>query len=178
MFSQKGEDSVIKNFSNNLYNTGRTESGLYSDEEIELWTAMQCYKKRVGTHPKKAILKQLLTHFKQNVKKVWERCFHAFPLHNTPGYVLWRLVWFFSLSGVWECTYSHAIIKEIGNQFWDSATTYFQNLNGVSWEELLDFILRFLMRRWISIASVEARNNEFFELICFMKMRVNDRRWL
>jgi len=53
---------------------------------------MQCYKKRVGTHPKKAILKQLLTHFKQNVKKVWERRSHTFPLHNTPGYVLWRLV--------------------------------------------------------------------------------------
>jgi len=35
--------------------------------------------------------------------------------------------------------------------------------------ELFDFILRFLMRSWISFASVGARNNEFFELIRLQK---------
>jgi len=38
----------------------------------------------------------------------------------------------------------------------------FKNLDGMSLGELLDFILRFLMRSWISYASVGARNNEFF----------------
>ena len=36
----------------------------------------------------------------------------------------------------------------------------FKNLNGMSLGELLDFILRFLMRSWISYASVGVRNNE------------------
>jgi len=35
-------------------------------------------------------------------------------------------------------------------------------LDGMSLGELLDFILRFLMRSWISYASVGARNNEYF----------------
>jgi len=35
--------------------------------------------------------------------------------------------------------------------------------------ELLYFILRFLMRSWISYASVGARNNAFFEFICLIK---------
>ena len=34
----------------------------------------------------------------------------------------------------------------------------FKNLDGVSLGELLDFILRFLMRSWISYASVGVRN--------------------
>ena len=45
----------------------------------------------------------------------------------------------------------------------------FKNLDGMSLGELLDFILRFLMRRWISYASVRARSNEFFEFICLIK---------
>jgi len=39
----------------------------------------------------------------------------------------------------------------------------------MSLAELLDFVLRFLMRRWISYTSVEARNNEFFEFIFLRK---------
>jgi len=34
----------------------------------------------------------------------------------------------------------------------------FKNLDGMSLGELLDFILRFLMRSWISYASVGVRN--------------------
>ena len=45
----------------------------------------------------------------------------------------------------------------------------FQNLDGMSLGELLYFILRFSMRRWISYASVGARNNEFFEFIFLRK---------
>jgi len=42
-------------------------------------------KKGVGTHQKIAILKQLPAHFKQNVKRVWERRSHAFPHRYTPA---------------------------------------------------------------------------------------------
>ena len=35
--------------------------------------------------------------------------------------------------------------------------------------ELFDFILRFLMRSWISYASVGARKIEIFEFICVIK---------
>jgi len=35
--------------------------------------------------------------------------------------------------------------------------------------KLLDFILRFLMRHWISYALVRARNNEFFEFVFLRK---------
>jgi len=45
----------------------------------------------------------------------------------------------------------------------------FTDLDGMSLGELLDFNLRFLMTSWISYASVGARNNEFFELICLIK---------
>ena len=45
----------------------------------------------------------------------------------------------------------------------------FTNLDGMSLGELLDFILRFLMRSWISYASVGARNNDIFELLCLIK---------
>ena len=45
----------------------------------------------------------------------------------------------------------------------------FRNLDGMSLGELFDFILRFLMRSWISYASVGARNNEFFGFICVIK---------
>jgi len=44
-----------------------------------------------------------------------------------------------------------------------------KNLDGISLGELLDFVLRFLMRRWISYASVGARNNELFEFIFLRK---------
>ena len=45
----------------------------------------------------------------------------------------------------------------------------FKNLDGMSLGELLDFILRFLMRSWISYASIGVRNNELFEFVCLMK---------
>ena len=45
----------------------------------------------------------------------------------------------------------------------------FKNLDGISLGELLDFILKFLMRSWISYASVGARNDEFFEFMCLIK---------
>jgi len=44
-----------------------------------------------------------------------------------------------------------------------------KNLDGMSWEELVDFILRFLMRSWISFASARVGNHEFFEFICLKK---------
>jgi len=37
-------------------------------------------------------------------------------------------------------------------------------LDGMSLGELLDFILRFLMRSWISYASVGVRNNAFLKI--------------
>jgi len=45
----------------------------------------------------------------------------------------------------------------------------FKNLDGISLGELSDFILRFLMRSWISYASAGVRNNEFFEFISLIK---------
>jgi len=45
----------------------------------------------------------------------------------------------------------------------------FKNLDGISLGELLDFILRFLIRILISYASVGVRNNEFVECICLIK---------
>jgi len=45
----------------------------------------------------------------------------------------------------------------------------FKNLDGMSLGELFDFILRYLMRSWISYASVGARNNEFFGIVCVIK---------
>jgi len=45
----------------------------------------------------------------------------------------------------------------------------FTNFDGMSLGELLDFALRFLIRGWISYASVGARNNEFFEFIFLRK---------
>jgi len=45
----------------------------------------------------------------------------------------------------------------------------FKKLDGMSLGELSDFILSFLMRSWISYASVGVRNNEFFEFICLIK---------
>jgi len=47
----------------------------------------------------------------------------------------------------------------------------------MSLEELLDFILRFLARSWISYASVGARNNDFFWICMFNKMSVSGRGW-
>ena len=45
----------------------------------------------------------------------------------------------------------------------------FKNLDGMLLGKLLDFILEFLMRRWISYASVRARNNKVFELVFLRK---------
>jgi len=45
----------------------------------------------------------------------------------------------------------------------------FKHLDAMSLGEPLDCVLRFLMRRWVSYASVGARNNEFFEFIFFRK---------
>jgi len=49
----------------------------------------------------------------------------------------------------------------------------FNYLDGISMGEQLDFILGFLMRIWISYASVGVGNNELFEFIC-LKMSEND----
>ena len=46
---------------------------------------------------------------------------------------------------------------------------HFEMCAGLYGHPVLDFILRFLMRRWISYASVGARNNELFEFICLIK---------
>jgi len=70
--------------------------------------------------------------------------------------------------GVQEFTSSHAFVEGFGQPFWHNATSYFQN--GMSLGELLDFILRFLIRSWISYASVGVRNNEFFEFICLINV--------
>jgi len=77
--------------------------------------------------------------------------------------------------GVRELTRSHAFVEEFGQPFWHNATSYFQKF-GMSLGELLDFILRFLMRSWILYASIGARNNEFFEFM-FNKMSVSGRGW-
>ena len=52
----------------------------------------------------------------------------------------------------------------------------FENLDGMSLRELLDFILKLLMRSWISHASVGVRNNETFEFIC-LKIYAKMDRW-
>jgi len=45
----------------------------------------------------------------------------------------------------------------------------FKNFDGMSLGELLDFILRFLIRSWTSYASAGARNKEFFKFVCLIK---------
>jgi len=61
------------------------------------------------------------------------------------------------------------LLKNLDNQSDTMQLAIFKNLDGMSLGELLDFILRFLMRSWISYASVGVRNNEFFEFICLIK---------
>ena len=61
------------------------------------------------------------------------------------------------------------LLKNLDNHSDTMKLAIFKNLDGMSLGELLDFILRFLMRCWISYASVGARNNEFFGLIWVIK---------
>jgi len=61
------------------------------------------------------------------------------------------------------------LLKNLDNHFDTMQLAIFKNLDVMSLGELFDFILRFLMRNWISYASVGARNREFFEFICVIK---------
>ena len=61
------------------------------------------------------------------------------------------------------------LLKKLDNRLDTMQLAICKNLDGVSLGELLDFVLRFLMRRWISHASVGGRNNEFFEFIFLIK---------
>jgi len=74
-----------------------------------------------------------------------------------------------NFAGVREFTSSHAFLKNLDNNSDTMQLAIFKNLFEMSLGELLDFILRFLMRSWISYASVGARNNESFEFICVIK---------
>jgi len=58
------------------------------------------------------------------------------------------------------------LLKDLDNHSFTMQLAIFKNLDGMSLGELLDFILRFLLRHWILYASVGTRNNEFFEFIC------------
>jgi len=78
--------------------------------------------------------------------------------------------------GVREFTSSHGFVEEFDNHSDTMQLAVFENLDGMSLGELLDCILRFLMRSWISYASVGARNNEFFEFICLLKC-LSGRGW-
>ena len=61
------------------------------------------------------------------------------------------------------------LLKNLDNHSDTMQLAVFKKLDGMSLGELLYFILRFLMRSWVSYASVGARNNEFFEFICLIK---------
>ena len=61
------------------------------------------------------------------------------------------------------------LLKNLDNHSDTMPLAILKNLDGMSLGELLDFILRFLMRSWISYASAGARNTEFFEFICLIK---------
>jgi len=54
------------------------------------------------------------------------------------------------------------LLKNLDSHSDTMQLTIFKNLDGMSLGEPLDFILRILMRSWISCASVGARNGEFF----------------
>jgi len=54
------------------------------------------------------------------------------------------------------------LLKNLDNHSDTMQLAIFKNSDGMSLGELLDFILRFLMRSWISYASVGVRNNTFF----------------
>ena len=49
-------------------------------------------------------------------------------------------------------------LKSLDNHSDTMQLAIFKNLDGMSLGELFDFILRFLMRSWISYASVGVRN--------------------
>ena len=61
------------------------------------------------------------------------------------------------------------LLKNLDNHSDTMELAIFKNLDGMSLGELLNFILRFLMRSWISYASVGVRYNECFEFICLIK---------
>ena len=61
------------------------------------------------------------------------------------------------------------LLKSLDNHSDTMQLAIFKTLDGMSLGELFDFVLRFLMRSWISYASVGARNNEFFGFICVIK---------
>ena len=60
-------------------------------------------------------------------------------------------------------------LKKLDNNSDTMQLAIFKNLDVMSLGELFDFVLRFSMRRWISYASVGARNNEFFVFIFLRK---------
>ena len=61
------------------------------------------------------------------------------------------------------------LLKSLDNHSDTMLPAMFKNVDGMSLGELFDFILRLLMRSWISYASVGTRNNEFFGFICLIK---------
>ena len=61
------------------------------------------------------------------------------------------------------------LLKSLDNHSDTMQLAIFKNLDGMTLGELFDFILRFLMRSWISYASVGARNDEIFGFICVIK---------
>ena len=61
------------------------------------------------------------------------------------------------------------LLKSLDNHSDTVQLAIFKIFDGMSLGELLDFILRFSMRSWISYSSVGARNNEFFEFTCLIK---------
>ena len=69
----------------------------------------------------------------------------------------------------WNSPVVMHLLKSLDNHSDTMPLAIFKNLDGMSLGELFDFILRFLMRNWISYASVGARNNEFFGFICLIK---------
>jgi len=69
------------------------------------------------------------------------------------------------------------MLKKLDNHSDKMQLAIFKNLDEMPLRELLDFVLRFLMRRWISYASVGARNNEFFDFIFLRKFLSGNRGW-
>jgi len=61
------------------------------------------------------------------------------------------------------------LLKKLHNHSDTMQLAIFTNFDEMSLGELLDFALRFLIRGWISYASVGARNNEFFEFTFLRK---------
>jgi len=56
------------------------------------------------------------------------------------------------------------LLNNLDNHSDPTQLDIFKNFDGMSLGELLDFILRFLMKSWISYASVGVRNNEILNL--------------